>query len=227
MNLTLASGRKYELPLFDPVVAEHFAAGHSLVGTLLDQINGGMYTELFSGKSGLTFLDIGANIGLVSLYAADSCKRIVALEPAPDTYKVLKAMTHNHLNIEIGEFALAPEDGEVVFYENDINSTASSTVNTYGKQIRVQGLKLSSILRIYQLEFVDVVKCDAEGAEGDSLSFAELEMAKPIVKSYWIEAHNDPKSTWEFKLGQIVQHLAELGYHRQSINGMALWASLP
>lgn len=225
--LTLASGRKLELPLFDPVVANHFTASHSLVDTLLEQINGGMYAELFQGKKDLTFLDIGANIGLVSLYAADNCKRIVALEPAPATYEVLNAMTCRQLNIEIAEFALAPVEGEVAFYENDVNSTASSTVNTYGQQIKVQGLKLSDILRIYQLESVDVAKFDVEGGEGDSLNYLELEKARPIIKTYFCEMHNCPYSRWETKLGRIVDNLAQLGYHKMRIDGMALIASLP
>ena len=43
------------------------------IDTLKDQINGGMYDHLFKGRSNLTFLDIGANIGLVSIYAVPYC----------------------------------------------------------------------------------------------------------------------------------------------------------
>lgn len=226
-TLRVSTGHQHPLPMYDPLVAAHFAADHSLVDTLISQIESGMYAELFQGKKNLTFLDIGANIGLVSLYAAFSCKRIVALEPAPATYEVLKAMTRMFSQIEIAEFALAPVDGEVVFYQNDLNSTASSTVNTYGQQIKVQGLKLSSILRIYQLESVDIVKADAEGSEGESLSFSELETARPIVKSWYIETHNCPRTRWETKLGRLVDNLSQLGYHKMRIDGMALWAALP
>lgn len=227
-KLIMASGRIFEFPMFDPIVADRINSESANVGTLIHQIETEkIYAPLFEGKSNLTFLDIGANIGLVSLYAADACKRIVALEPAPDTYKVLKAMTHKFPQIEIAEFALAPVDGEVVFYENDINSTASSTVNTYGQQIKVQGLKLSSIFRIFQLESVDVCKIDAEGAEGESLTTLELEMAAPIVKSYYIETHNCPATEWQYKLGVLVNRLVMLGYYKQQINGMTLTASLP
>lgn len=40
------------------------------IETLIDQINNGLYAPLFEGKRDLTFLDIGANLGLVSIYAA-------------------------------------------------------------------------------------------------------------------------------------------------------------
>lgn len=224
-TLTLASGRQYQIPLFDPFVAEHFASSSSYVGTLLEQINSGLYGQFFKDKADLTFLDLGANIGLVSLYAAPSCKRIVAVEPAPATHRVLRAMTLPFPNIELMQAALAPEDAQVSFFVNDVNSTASSTVNTYGTKITVPGLKLSSIIRINQLSHVDVCKCDAEGSEGESLTFEELQAAAPIVSTYMIEFHNCPRSTWEQKLGNTVRDLARLGYYKMTVDGMALIAS--
>jgi FkbM family methyltransferase len=225
-RLKLVDNRLYELPTFDPVVVSHIESDHALVGTLIDQINKEqIYRPLFEGKKDLTFLDIGANIGLVSLYASPACKRIVALEPDPKTFQVLKSMTLKFPQIECVEAALAPTDGEVQFYQNDLNSTASSTVNTYGTPTMVRGMTLSSILRIHQLEHVDICKVDTEGAEGESLTLDELRVAQSIIKSYFIETHNCPKSRWEEKLGRLVEYLSQLGYHDQKINGMALYAS--
>lgn len=224
-SVTLCSGATFELPIFDPFVAAHVASSHSYVGTLLDQINSGLYAPLFAGKSDLTLLDIGANIGLVSIHAAPACKRIVSVEPAPDTFRVLEAMTRSFPNIEPVRAALAPVDGSVEFYVNDVNSTASSTVNTYGIKTTVPGLKLSSILRIYQLDRVDVCKVDAEGSEGESLSLEELTKAADVIASYWIEFHNCPKSDWQHKLGTTVGNLLRLGYYKMTIDGMTLVAS--
>lgn len=218
------SGKEVILPMFDPFVANHLALESSLTDTLIDQINNGMYSPLVKDMSGGVFLDIGANTGLVSLYFSPMCKRIVALEPAPDTFRILKAMTQGHANIECVQAALAPVDGSVDFYVNDINTTASSTVNTYGTKTAVLGMTLASILSIHQLESVDVCKIDAEGAEGESISFKQLEDAAPIIKSYYIETHNDPKDAWEDKLGRIVRDLARLGYRSMTINGMAIMA---
>lgn len=231
-TITLASGRVAKLPLFDPVVAHHFASSHSYVDTLLHQINvEKIYERVFSPGPGLyvggqpVLLDIGANIGLVSIYGADTFDRIIALEPAPATFAVLKSMALGFPNIEPVCAALAPTDGPCEFFLNDINSTASSTVNTYGTRLQVQGLTLTSILSIHQLESVDVCKIDAEGAEGESLSFAQLEAAAPIVKSWYVESHNTPTTTWEITLGNMVRDLSRLGYHKQTITGMALWAT--
>ena len=226
MTLTLCDGTTFTLPLFDPVVANHVLSTHALVDTLIHQINKEkIYARFFEGKKGLTFLDIGANIGLVSLYASPACDRIVAVEPAPDTFKVLKSVCLSFNKITCVEGALSPKDGQSIFHVNDINSTASSTVNTYGVMIQVPAFKLISILKIYQLEHVDVCKCDAEGGEGESLTYEELQNAAPIIDTYYIETHNCPNTTWEHKMEILTGRLMRCGYGNISINGMAIIAS--
>lgn len=218
------SGKEVVLPTFDPFVANHLSLGSSLTDALIHQINDGMYVPLIKNLIAGVFLDIGANTGLVSLYFSVLCKRIVSVEPAPETFRVLEAMTQGRNNIECVQVALAPVDGTVDFYLNDLNTTASSTVNNYGTKTTVRGMTLASILSVHQLESVDVCKIDAEGAEGESLTFEQLKAAAPIIKSYYIETHNCPKDTWQEKLGRIVRDLARLGYNRISIDGMAIRA---
>ncbi len=195
------------------------------IATLKEQINSGMYDHLFKGRTNLIFLDIGANIGLVSIYAVPFCKRIIAVEPALETWKQLMKNTKDYQIIGVDQSALAPEDRLVDFYENDLNFTASSTVNTYGQKTTVRGRTLKSILDRNYLTHVDVAKIDAEGAEGESLSLDQLERAKGIIQSYYVETHNCPKTTWEHKLGTLVGNLARCGYHKMKIDGMSITAS--
>ena len=226
-DLRMASGRL--LPIWNniPEVLEYLNRPSSLVPTLIDQINvERMYAFAFEGKRGQVFLDLGANIGLVSLYAADSCSRIVAVEPDPNTYRILKSMVAGFNNITTLNVALAPYPGPCKFFQNDINTTASSTVNTYGTPTTVQGRTLMQILSDAQLFHVDFAKVDVEGAEGDGLSFDQLLAAKPIIKSYYIETHNCPATTWEQKLGRIVSDLSQLGYGQIKISGMSVFVSL-
>lgn len=223
-SLTNAAGKEVTFPLFDPLVSSYFNNPASLTDTLIDQINKeNIYQDLFKDRKDLTFLDIGANIGLVSIYAAPACKRIVALEPAPTTFGVLKAMTAGESKIEAVQAALAPTDGPQDFYWNYENLTASSTVNTFGDHMTVNGFKLSSIFKIYQLEEVDIVKIDAEGSEGESLTYEELKFAAPIVKQWFIETHNCPKTTYTQKMGALVGYFVTLGY-AVNTQGMTLTA---
>lgn len=224
-HLEGANRGRVDIPLFDPVVARHFAEPNSNTGTLMDEVFlKEIYAPLFKGRSDLTFLDIGANIGLVSLYAYDACQRIVAVEPAPATFEVLKAMTVKLPNIEPVCAALAPVDGPCEMFINDVNTTASSTVNTYGTLTEVPGLTLASLLSIYQLEHIDVVKCDAEGSEWESLSYEQLEKAAGVIDVWWLELHNLPRVSWELSLATKCDVLMQLGYRNQEINGMRILA---
>lgn len=226
MKITQANGGSFELPMFDPVVSRHVNDPSSVVATLLDEINvNEIYAPLFKDRRDLTFLDLGANIGLVSVYAYDACQRIVAVEPSPATFEVLKAMTFPLTKIERVQAALAPKDGPVEFYVNGENTTASSTVNTFGTKIEVPGLTLAGLLSIYQLEHIDVCKVDCEGAEELALNAAELQNARPVVDAYWVETHNTPLSRWEDTLSRLVATFDYLGYTKQEVRGMRLLAS--
>lgn len=223
-----SDGKRSKIPMYDILVANHFAKESSYVNTLLNDVNDReIYAPLFKNKKYLVFLDIGANIGLVSLYATPSCKRIVALEPDPETFKVLQAMTVM-TQIECIQVALAPKIGQVDFYQNDLNTTASSTVNTYGTKTSVLGWTLNEILRVCQLEHVDVCKIDAEGAEDESLHFNhQLLLVKDIIHTFYIEVHNTPTASWEGVMGRLVTDFSILGYYKMVINGMTLRASKP
>jgi hypothetical protein len=74
---------------------------------------------------------------------------------------------------------------------------------------------------------VDVCKIDAEGAEGEALNLSQLESASSVIKTYYIETHNCPKTTWEHKLGTLVGNLARCGYSEMKISGMAITATRP
>jgi FkbM family methyltransferase len=195
------------------------------IDTLKDQIKSGIYDHLFEGKSDLVFLDIGANIGLVSIYAVPYCKRIVAVEPCRETYDRLKENTRIYPMIETVQAALTPKDGPHEFFVNDLNFTASSTVNTYGQRIEVQGKTLKTIILENNLTHIDVAKLDCEGAEGEALNLGEMDCASRIIDKWYIEFHNCPKTTWEHKLGTAVGNFARIGYSKMTIDGMSLTAS--
>lgn len=194
------------------------------IENLIDQINNGLYAPLFEGKRDLTFLDIGANLGLVSIYAAPVCKEIYAFEPAPNIRPIIAKLTEPFKNIHLSTIALDAKDGLRQIFVNDINFTASSTVNTYGKPHQVSCYKLSTMLKNIGAQHVDVCKVDCEGAEGEALDYYAIDYAKNIIDTYFIEVHNCPLTSWEHKLGTIVGNLARCGYSKMTIDGMAITA---
>lgn len=218
---------------WDKLIPKDAGIDVAYINTLIDQINSGMYEELFLGtefkyggfpnvKHDSVFLDIGANLGLVSIYAAPICKQVVAVEPAPNVLPILYNLVRPFPNIRVIPIALDKEDGDKQMFINDINFTASSTENTYGKPVMVKCAKLSTILQAEDLSHVDVCKIDAEGAEGESLDYYQINNAKDIIDTWYVETHNCPKTGWEHKLGTLAGNFARCGYQHMEVNGMAL-----
>lgn len=230
--LITAGRRVAELPMHDPIVHAHVNAPRSMVEALLGQINlQEIYRFAFDGRKDMTFLDLGANMGLVSVYAHDVCSRIVAIEPDPYIYPVLEAISRHFPIIEPVCAAVNDKDGPAPFHINHMNTTANSVVNTAGVETTVAGLSLATILKTHHLEHIDFCKVDIEGSEGISLSKEELVNAKPIIQAYYIETHNCPKTTWQEKMAVLVKIFSEIGYRKMKIgnagDGMTLYAERP
>ena len=80
----------------------HFAEPENHIGTILRQINEErMYDPVFADREDMTVLDLGANVGLFSLYAADSCERVVAVEAVPSTFSIAQEVTKDAKQIEM------------------------------------------------------------------------------------------------------------------------------
>lgn len=199
------------------------------VDALVKQINEGIYAPFFEGKKDLIFLDIGANLGLVSIYAYDACQKIVAVEPAPNVLPILLELTKNFPKITVVSAALDAYDGQHEFYVNDINFTASSTENTYGKRTVVECRKLTTILKDYGLTHVDFCKMDVEGAEELALDDEIVSHISRVIGKFYIEFHNTPRTTWQYKQWVVSTRLARFGYKIEIVDekeAMAITATL-
>jgi FkbM family methyltransferase len=109
-----------------------------------------------------TLVDLGANIGLTSLYLArrHGCSTILAVEPDPANARLARVnFKRNGLAGEVLEAAVAPEDG-VVYFGADRNSLVGR-VGPMGRQVRA--LSMHSVLRRVGGS-ADLVKMDIEGS---------------------------------------------------------------
>jgi FkbM family methyltransferase len=95
-------------------------------------------------------LDIGANIGGFTIYAAKRAKKVIAIEPV--NAKELQANIHlnNLQNVEVIEGALASNPGPVL-------------VSWKNKEKEVPGYTFQEIME--KTGPIDFLKCDCEGAE--------------------------------------------------------------
>ncbi len=221
-----AGGKILTLDMSAPNVRSHFDSQATLIPRLLAQINDErIFDFAFKQAKNCILLDIGANVGLVSLYASDVCRRIVALEPT-DQIEILKILCQPFPNIMPLKMALAGHNGTATFFLNDVNTTAGSMSQTYGVGTQVKTITLSSLLKEANLPRVDIAKIDIEGSELDALTPLEVKRCKPIVFAYLVEVHNCPNSTWEYKLGRLTQIFMETGYKRIRIRGDSIFACI-
>jgi FkbM family methyltransferase len=145
-----------------------------------------------------TIIDLGANIGLASLYFAGhypSC-RLLAVEPNPPTYRVLTANLRNL--IESGrcrtlQAAVWGSERKLVAdpSQGKEHYSAFATREASGAEAddeTMQGFPITSIIRDSGFETVDLLKVDIEGAEVE-LFKGDLEWLRR-VRAIAIEFHH-------------------------------------
>jgi len=118
-------------------------------------------------------VDIGANIGLFTVYAASRTQNAVyAFEPSPGNFEAFKQnIRANRLNNVIPfQAAVSNVSGIEQFFdsaENPVSCTLkSASSRTAGKCIEVRSTTLQDIIDSNNLERIDFLKMDCEGSEG-------------------------------------------------------------
>ena len=174
----------------DPDVIAHFSNPTGYADTIIGEINASnFYDYILKDAQDLTILDLGANIGLFSLYASDIARKIYAFEPTPRHYHVLQSLTSQYQNIHTYQIAVGSTNGIIDFYINDENSTMNSLQNMYGTKIPVQSLRLKNILQHIGESSIDFVKCDIEGSEMVALTQATLAPVADKIDCWFVEVH--------------------------------------
>jgi FkbM family methyltransferase len=223
-NIITSKGKPYVIESDDEVIIEWFSnpvVNHTEI--IIDQLNQGLYNEFFQGKKDLTIIDAGANIGLFSIYAQDSCKKIVAIEPAPHNVYVLERLLSNFDNVELEMSALHGEDTQVPFYIHSSPTCNSTVNNSTGLKIDVEAKTIETIMREHNLDSVDFIKCDIEGSEVLALTEQTIQPVADKVKFWWVEIHqtNINEQVWPGNLEQNRQSLSRIfnnnGYQTRSI----------
>jgi len=146
-------------------------------------------------------LDAGANAGLFSIWAASRCRSVISVEPAPETFDLLKLnkRINKATNVLLINKALSDHDGYVTMagdgatyrIEQDGTVIPSTTIDSLLAELDVS---------------VNVVKMDVEGAERLCLPGSYLQKVREIV----VETHATEHS--------VVRILEEQGFKTTKIN---------
>ena len=171
-------------------------------------------------------VDVGAHIGSFSIMAAKSAYKVLAFEPEPNNYRMLKKnMELNHLeNMSIFEMAVSGISGYQDIYTYQGGSSADYSLYKRGitniKTGRIPTISVEDIIRREDLPRIDFLKLDCEGAEHDILRNISFETAAKIL-GIAMETHSVPPG---FSI-DIPNRLKELGFEvKMSRNGGYLYA---
>ena len=118
-------------------------------------------------------VDLGANFGAFSIWAAENYPKafILAVEPFPETYARLTAhVASNGLNtrVQTANVAIAGHDGQVAFDATDGKRSYCRSIvhnNSIFPTINISCLSLASLLDRHGLRTIDCLKMDVEGGE--------------------------------------------------------------
>jgi len=161
-----------------------------------------------------TVVDIGANVGIFSLYMLikRGCQLVHAVEPTDMAYEKLKIAAKNYDGIITHKVAVYNHDGTLTISckrDNSAISKITSEEVDNSDRVKFPCVTLSTFLTVNNLDSVDLIKVDIEGAE-----FAVFDAAsdKTILRSkrYIIEYHVEDGERQ--KLHNLVNRLEGLGY---------------
>jgi FkbM family methyltransferase len=161
------------------------------------------------GKPGQTFIDIGANIGIITVamsMIAGHKGRVIACEPDPMTYRRLQALLklNRCKNAVSMQVLMMDACKESKFYLSDAGGLGvmSSIINKDRglKEISLPGITIDKLLD--EERCVDYIKIDAEGSDLKILRGANWTIKKhrPIVQ---VEVHGQ----YMPKLGDSAEEL--------------------
>lgn len=116
-------------------------------------------------KKDMTVIDLGANMGLASLYFKDYAKKIYAIEPSPPHFKALEKNTSAYSQIERFNFALSCAPGKRLLLLNDEGNIPESFDGNSQEGVPVDCVTIDKFFDDNKIEHVDLLKIDIEGEE--------------------------------------------------------------
>lgn len=161
-----------------------------------------------------TIIDLGAHIGLATLYFASLFPdaRILSVEPAPENFKLLKKNCEtNKIDATLINKCINSDKGFKKFYLSSVCSTWHSLLGVSAQQelqhsIEVEMITIDDLLEENRIEEVDILKVDIEGAEGNLFSNCVSWINK--IRFIIMEIHSQFVNPEE-----LIQKIVQYGFH--------------
>jgi len=149
-------------------------------------------TELFIKlvESGSTVIDVGANVGFFTLLAAKLAGKegvVVSFEPDPTSFSLLSrsVQRNNFGNVRLFRKCISDVDGEQVLYLSVTHHKGMHSIsrNLGGLGISVKSARLDTVADSLNIDEIDLLKIDVEGAEPEVLDGATRLLSEHRVRN--------------------------------------------
>ena len=171
-------------------------------------------------SKGATIFDVGANIGIFSLYAAISgAKKVYAIEPSKEAYDVLchNVRRNNLTNIvEPINMLVSGQDGQSVRfpYHSSPYNTVLDSDRKATRFCEVETITVASLLTRSQEAHVDLLKLDCEGCEKAVLCATDGSFMEKVTEIR-VEIHGEEE--------KVISHLKNNGYFVKARREGVMW----
>jgi FkbM family methyltransferase len=168
--------------------------------------------EKISIKDNDTIIDIGAHIGLFSLFVSQFCKngKIFSFEPISENYDLLKSniSLNNSKNIFPTNCAVSKTLSKIKIFLND-DQSGHSIMSDTDSSVIVDSILLKDIFDLNKITTCNLLKLDCEGAEYEIINSLPQEYFEKIEKIV-IEYHfADSKPELS---SNLFQKLCDMGF---------------
>jgi FkbM family methyltransferase len=187
-------------------------------------------------KEGMTVIDVGAHHGQYSFLSAKLMNdkgKVHAFEPDPKNraFFTKNVQANNYNSIKLHKYALSDKEGSSDFFAADglgsfYSNPFSSVFNAQPEKISVQTQTLDNIIMKENIQHIDLIKIDVEGAELLVLKGAERSLGNMTTNILMdVDTRNNDEreeifarlSSWGYKIHRLDRMLEPVSNEKQML----------
>lgn len=173
-GLLVACYRGHEFHFYAPERVRRYVWPQGIDKKKTDMIEKYRVDELYTdSRSGSVAIDIGANVGELTLALAERFDTVIAVEPDPLAYECLVKNTANLPNVHTYQVAISAMAESREFYLSSTGADSSLyPPDRWTDKLRIRSVPVSDLLDDAEVKEVTLLKVEAEGAEPEVLDGA-------------------------------------------------------
>lgn len=152
----------------------------------------GMFSQHLANLEVKNVIDCGANIGLTTLnfYKLYPNSKIIAVEPSGENFAMLEQNTSSYKNVSLIKAGIWSKKTNLEIADDYNIGYNGLIVKETDKPTDLHAITIQSIIEDYNIEVLDILKIDIEGAEIKVFETEEYKKWLPNVKVILIELHD-------------------------------------